>query len=64
MLLMFRELASRFVRLSRSCWVKGPLGFCNASRRAAFKPGSGMDTSCANTEPTWPATTETTKRVK
>src|SRR5439155_23693761 len=26
---------------------EGPAGFCNASRIAALRPGSGMDTSCA-----------------
>src|SRR5262245_28166515 len=44
MLLTFRWLAFRFVRLSRSCAVKGPLGFCKTSRMAASSPGSGMDT--------------------
>ena len=49
MLLTFRRLAFKFVRLSRSCSVNGPNGFCRAARMAPFRPGSGMDTSCATT---------------
>jgi hypothetical protein len=47
MLLTFSLRALRFVRLSMSCCVSGPVGFCSASRTTAFNPGSGMDTSCA-----------------
>src|SRR6266566_2385075 len=46
-LLTSREEASRLIRLSRSCSVNGPLGCSKASRMAAFKPGSGICTSCA-----------------
>ena len=38
------EIAEQLERL-RS--VNCPLGFCNASRIAAFSPGSGIATSCA-----------------
>src|ERR1041385_2750247 len=46
-LLMFRLRASRFDRVSMSCSVNGPTGLFKASRTAAFRFGSGMETSCA-----------------
>ena len=46
-LLIFRSWAFNTVNPSKSCSVNGPVGFCNASRMAAFSPGSGMRTSCA-----------------
>src|SRR5215510_797856 len=46
-LVTLRQQALKLVRLSKSCSVKGPLGFCKAKRMAAFRPGSGMDASCA-----------------
>src|SRR6266404_3366636 len=49
-LLIFRQQALRLVNLIRSCSVNGPVGFCKASRMAALRPGSGMDTSCAKVE--------------
>src|SRR5262249_19168104 len=49
-LVMLRLLASRFVRLSRACWVNGADGICNALRTAAFNPGSGMEICCARAE--------------
>src|SRR5262249_34392844 len=39
---MFRFRQSRLVTSSRSVAVKGPVGLSNASRMAAFKPGSGI----------------------
>src|SRR5689334_16104965 len=53
-LLMFRLLASKLVRVSRSCWVNGPAGFCSAARTAALRPGSGRETSWAAVEITKP----------
>src|SRR5690348_15099927 len=47
---MARRCASRLVKLKRSCWVRGPVGFCKASRMAEFKPGSGIAISCAPRE--------------
>ena len=41
------QQAPKKFKLSKSCCVNGPTGFCNASRMAAFRPGSGMETSCA-----------------
>src|SRR5436190_17814263 len=49
-LLIFSDRAVRFVRPSKSSSVKGPLGFCKASRMAAFRLGSGIDTSCARAD--------------
>lgn len=39
--------ALRLIKSNMSACVSGPVGFDNVSRIAAFRPGSGMLTSCA-----------------
>jgi len=46
-LLMLRPPALKNVKPRRSASVNGPVDFCKAARTAAFRAGSGMDTSCA-----------------
>jgi hypothetical protein len=47
---ILRWLAFKLVRVRRSCWVRGPVGLCKASRIAESNPGSGMTTPCATIE--------------